>query len=239
MLRRASSDWTWKLITIAPRWDPSDARSYSVEGLRERLDDVRARWVRCWEGGLAAEGLAAAYWRAECSIGGHVHAHILYRGPWLSPGWLAELAGCYVDVRMVRAKRRDGDMSSAIKDAVREAVKYTLKSPSILHRAWVAGAEFRTPHPELAASWVLATRRRHIVDAYGVMIDAIRAEKACKPDAEGDPDLDACSSCGSIDLDEPETVRVADIARSVWSFTRCAKTPWGQALPARIRVVRG
>jgi hypothetical protein len=231
--------WRWKLITIAPQWDPTAAYSYSVEGLRARFESLRDRWRALWDGGMDAGGLAAAYFRVEMSVGGHVHAHVLYHGPWVVKDWAARTAGCFVDVRAVEG----ADADTALRDAVREAVKYTLKSPSVLRRAWVIGdgaqGRYRVAHPELAAAWVLALRSRRTVEAYGVMRAAVAAQSATTP-PEGDraPAPVVCGSCGSVDLSEARVERVATIARFVWSFGRCAKTPWGQALPPKVTVMR-
>lgn len=228
--------WGWKLVTIAPKWDPAAAWSYGVEGLRARLEDVQAKWRELWRAGLDVEGLAGAYARVENSITGHVHLHALYFGPWFSDRWAATVAGCFVDVRAVKARE--------LAAAVKEAVKYTLKSPSPLRGAWVAGAHYRTPHPELAASWVLATRHRRTVEAYGVFRRALSAELATQPDGSAMEKPRACSSCGSCELSDARKERVAELARVLgvkgWTFRGSARGAihGNTALPARIAVVR-
>ena len=240
LIGRGVAAWGWKLITIAPQWSPAAAYSYSVEGLRARLDDVRARWRALWDSGLAVEGLAAAYARVEISMGGHVHLHVLYFGPFLVQPWAQATAGCHVDVRAVK-----GD---EVKRATREAVKYTLKSASPLRGAWVGGAHYRTPHPELAAAWVLATRHRRTVEAYGTFRAAVHAElNTTTDDEKARESLRGCASCGSDDLSEPRTERVEELARRLgvngWRWRPTAAgavaAACGRAtLPARIGVVR-
>lgn len=230
--------WSWKLITVSPAWDPSDAASYSVAGLQRRLDDLRARWRALWDAGLSVEGLAAAYWRVEISAKGHVHCHALYFGPWQSDEWCAAQVGCFVDVREVEAGA-DG----TVDDAVREAVKYALKSPTATRAAWVAGLDpSTTVHPELAARWVVATRHRRLAEPYGTMRDAMRAAEEC--DAP-ESTQHGCASCGSLDLDGGRSMRTVAIARELgareqWTFTarsvRLGGVPF--ALPARVSIER-
>jgi hypothetical protein len=217
--------WSWKLLTISPRWDPTDRHAYSVPALRARLDDVRGRWRALWSEGLSVEGLAAAYVRVELSSHGHVHLHALYYGPFVTADWLSETAGCFVDVRAIDA------------EGVREAVKYVLKAPSPLRGAWVGGERATVTHPELAARWVVATRHRRLAEPYGVLREAIAAAEVCdEPEA---PKPRACASCGSLDLVGDRLVSTAALAKELatagrwtWVPTKTAGTP----LPARVSI---
>lgn len=219
--------WSWRLVTISPAWDPSSEDAYSVSALRTRVADVRERWRRVWSGGADAEGLAAAYLRIEMSEKGHIHAHVLHFGPWLSSAWVARLAGCFVDVRAL-----DGD-------GVREAVKYAVKAPSALRGGWVGGASTATViHPELAARYVVATRGRRLAEPYGIMRDAISAAQVCE--APETPAAPSCASCGSCDLSPARTERTVDIAvqlgpRWTWHAT---DRPGGVRLAPRVALGR-
>lgn len=190
--------WSWRMVTLSPRWSPGERASYTPAALAARLDAVRAAWARLWSEHLGCGGHAAAYLSVEVSAGGHVHLHALHYGPWVSQRALAACARMMVDVR--RAKG----------DAVREVVKYALKGPSP-RGAWMGGESARVPHPRLAAAWVVATRGRRLVEPYGVMRDALHAVDACEPDEEPEPPR--CASCGCADLTDPVRLHTADVAR--------------------------
>lgn len=225
--------WGWKLVTISPRWDPSDATAYTVGALRARLDDVRERWRKLWAEGLGVEGLAGAYVRVELSSRGHVHLHALYFGPWQSKAWCARAAGCFVDIRQIEGE-----------GGVREAVKYALKSPSPMRGGWVGGETATVTHPTLAARWVVATRSKRLAEPYGVMRDAVAAAQACEEsdDASEAPTPKACASCGCSDLSDEHQVKTAEIARDLtaragWSW-HATDSPVRGRLPARVSIAR-
>ena len=228
--------WSWKLITISPQYSVGDAASYSVGGLRARLEDVKERWRRLWESGLDAGGLAGAYLRVELSMKGHLHAHVLYYGPHVVKRWAADVVGCFVDVRAVG---RDG----SFKRGIREAVKYTLKAPSPLRAWWVAGARNRVPHTRLAGAWVVASRGRRLAEPYGMMRQALAAHDACEPSTNPQPGPRACASCGSEHLSAPRCEATALVARALltrWRFhaSKGGELSWGKVFPARITIER-
>lgn len=185
--------WRWRLVTVSPPWDPKRGDAYSVAGLRARLADLRARCETVWSHAMAVGGLAAATFRVELSALGHVHAHVLYFGPYQHARHLSRLAGCHVDVRELRAQ---GDDFRAMRRAVVEATKYALKAPSGMRQQWVAGESWRVVHPELAAAWIVATRDQQLVTHRGTMRDAIAAELACAPPPPADgPAVLTCGHC--------------------------------------------
>ena len=247
---REAERWGWRLVTISPRWAPWEREGLTVNGLRRRCDDVLSRWRRCWEGGARAGGAAAATVSVELSSGGHVHAHVLYFGPYLTREWWQRVAGCHVDVRAVarvpgvrddggelerleRRAERDGldaldkGQRAALRGALREALKYALKAPSPNSAAWIAGAARSIAHPELAARWTLAARHAQLVRHYGVMREAVELAGD-----EGDAAVDArepldavapCRRCGSLELEPPQLVptdRVAALLGASWSLRR-------------------
>lgn len=233
--RRAG--WGWKLLTISPRWSPSSVWDYSVGGLRARLDDLRARWAALWGAGLDCGGLAGAYLRVELSAGGHIHAHVLYYGPYLQRRWASGVAGCFVDIKAI-----NGD---ELRRGVRETVKYVLKSPSPLRAWWIAGARNRTPHVRLAGAWIVATRGRRLAEPYGVMRDALTAHDACGDGASTSQKtaVRACASCGSESISDARREATAVVARALrhrWRFhpTRAGDLSAVRAFPARITVSR-
>lgn len=191
--------WRWKLVTISPPWDPLDAGEYTPAGLRARVRAALESFKRAWDAGARAGGLAAATLRVEVSTFGHVHLHVLFRGPWIDQRWWARQCGCIVDVRALKGPR-----------GVVEAVKYTLKMPTPTRGEWLSGDARRVPHPELAANWLVATRRAQLLRHVGVMREAIIAEEACGEERDEERDEGArcrCASCGS-DLSSAEVALV-------------------------------
>jgi hypothetical protein len=224
----ARDGFGWKLVTISPRWRPTSEDELSVAGLGRRLDDVTARVARVWHEVLSVGGLAAATSSVELSDGGHVHAHVLYYGPYLVKKHLTKVAGCHVDVRSVEPhekgdaawswESRDGAFRAGdtVRDAVVEAVKYCVKLPSETH-AWLSGEARRVIHPSLVARWMVACRSRQLVRHYGVMLDALAESVSKKPEAEDEAtsvqeaQIVPCRHCGrEIDLgaNPPRRVRL-------------------------------
>lgn len=230
--------WRWKLITISPKWAPKDRGEVSVAGLRRRVDDVLARWAMCWAAGAKAGGLAAAYASVELSAGGHVHVHVLYLGPYVASSWWARVAGCFVDVRAVDDVP-GADVSMPGPGALREALKYALKSPSVWSRRWLEGEARTVAHPLLAAAWVMATRRHQIARAYGTFRVAL-GELEDNEKLEVAPCVELCASCGAeIPSAAPavlrETVDVVKALRERWSF-RGGVHPRAGPLPPRVKI---
>lgn len=214
---RDLSTWSWKMITVSPPWEPTRASELSPEGLRARVDDVLARVTDLWRDGLSVGGLGSATIRVELSSKGHVHAHVLYYGPWLVQSWAARVAGCVVDVR--RAKDFGGGNDP--RAAVREAVKYATKSPSPTRHEWIAGERWRVMHPELAAAWTSGTRHQQLLRHRGVIRDAISAEElAAAVDAPA-TQPHCCThkglggyACGR-ELGPAQLVRTSELAREL------------------------
>lgn len=247
--------WGWKLVTLSPRWDPTDAAAYEPAAMRERADDVLARWSRCWEAGARAGGLAAATVRTEMSAGGHIHVHVLYRGPWVPQEWWQETAGCIVDVRAIRATSARGAEREAkraeesaaayaervLRGAVTEAVKYALKTPTPTSPEWMAGDRREVVHPELAARWMIATRHMQLIRHYGVMADAIAAEIELAEPPEERPADSRCASCGSELHTEASSLHpTAKVARALGPLWKAPPgvSRWGVPLPKRVQITR-
>lgn len=195
--------WRWKLVTISLAWKPLDATEYTPARLRQRAAAAVEAWRRAWDAGARAGGLAAATVRVELSARGHVHVHVLYRGPYIAQKWWAKVCGGIVDVRTINPGP-DGD-------GMREAVKYTLKLPTTSAARWVAGESCDAPHPTLAASWCIATRNVQLVRHLGVMRDAIAAEQVTPAPSEGDDAGPRCASCGA-GIGHTEAVMVSTVA---------------------------
>ena len=155
--RAAAKGWGWRLVTLSPQWRPADPRELTPKGLARRIADVFDRWSKVWAD-LSCGGLASAFVSIECSEKGHVHLHALVYSPFASKGFLRTRAGCFVDVRAV-----DGNA------AVREAVKYTVKSVSPLSHRWIAGGKAHVIHPALAAAWIAATHHEQLGRVLGLV----------------------------------------------------------------------
>ena len=173
---RESKSWRWKLISWGPRYDPADPVSYEPKALRDRVGEVFAAFSRCWDAGACAGGLAFSALHIENSIPGHVHGHALYFGPFIAQSWWQDTAGCIVDVREIKTGV-DGKPNIG---GVVEAVKYALKTPSPVRSGWVAGEKWTVPHPDLAASWTIATIRLQLHRYYGIADDCVREGKAAR-----------------------------------------------------------
>lgn len=181
---RNLGSWSWKMVSVSPPWDPAAEADVSVGGLQRRLADLLARVDALVAEVLSVAGLAAITVRVEFSALGHVHAHVLYFGPWVVPSFAAEVAGCIVDVRAAttnRKRARPTDfVADTLRDAVKECIKYAVKLGSPLSAEWLAGATRRVVHPELLARWLIATYNRNLIRHRGVMSDALAAVDACE-----------------------------------------------------------
>lgn len=176
--------WGWKLVTVSPPRDPSSGLELSVGGLKGRLEDLLERVDALVSEVLSVGGLAAITVRVELSDTGHVHAHLLYFGPFVVQSFASDVAGCIVDVRKAttnKASAGDQDfVADSIRDAVTECVKYAVKLASPLSAEWMAGAARRVVHPGLLAAWLVATYNRNLIRHRGVMSDALAAADACE-----------------------------------------------------------
>lgn len=236
--RRAHTDaWRWRLITVSPPWSPTDPREVDPAGLARRVADLRARCAALWDHALSIGGLAAVTMRVELSARGHVHMHMLYFGPWQHAMHLRRVAGCVVDVRLVRPDRDTrgvvldrGEVRAGgvdIEGAVREVAKYALKSPGSCAQEWTAGASRRVAHPRLVAAWQTATRDAQLVTHRGTMRGALAAADLDPPQA---PQLAPrqCPACRAP---------VSEVG-TVWSVARLARTLTPHAWRACVRWAR-
>jgi len=234
----ARGRWAWRMVTLSPKWAPSERESYSPRALAARLDEVRAAWSRVWHEHLSAGGFAAAYTAVECSAGGHVHLHALHYGPFVLQESLARSARMMVDVRAAHG------------NAAREAVKYALKGPTP-RASWMGGESAEVTHPRLAAAWVVATRSRRLVEPYGAFRAALHAEDECTPSDEEETEHrePECASCGSRSLTDPARRVTAHVAREAHELARATgKERWslraevdarsGAKIPARVKIRR-
>lgn len=201
--RAKDPQWNWKLITIAPQWNPSDPDELTVAALQKRVDEIWAMWRAIWAR-VGIGGLGAAMVSIEISRG-FVHAHALVWSPWLEQTHLVALAqsasarAVHVDIREAAAtddpKTRGMSISQRVKHAVKEAVKYAAKAPSP-RLDWVSGERRPVQHPELVARWSIAMRSRQLGRVYGL---------ARRPDLDASKDelspRHACPTCEGQTLD--------------------------------------
>lgn len=234
--------WGWKLVTVSPKWTPTDAHAYTQEGLAARAADVWSRWEALRDR-YSAGGLAASVASIECSEAGHVHVHALMYGPWIEHTHACEVAGCHVDVRAIEgaartgakawrvkwseakhltkderlSRARESSPELALRRAIGEAVKYLAKTPTPLRDGWIAGASARVMHPSLAACWLLAMRGAKASRVYGPARDAIAAERALRDARDREPTarVQHCRSCGSLSLSAPQCEHTPAIARAL------------------------
>ena len=195
--------WGWRMVTISPPRDASDATEATPRALRERVCAVWGRWRRVWRE-AAVRGLAASWARVELSATGHVHIHALYYGPFLPQVWLAKLAGCIVDVRGLRDVPGVSP-DKALEGMIREAAKYALKSGSPGSKGWLAGEASSVVHPRLAAAWTVGTRNLRLRESYGLAHEATAASEVCDPPEAPAPV--ACWQCGA-DLSSVDAVLI-------------------------------
>lgn len=193
--------WGWRLITLSPKWNPRNTEELTVSALAKRWDDVTKRWRKLHkELGPAVCAVVSV----EMSAGGFVHLHALAFCPvFLEKNWLQEQIGqgCYVDIRALKTRRYKGLAPlAAFHKALKEAVKYAVKSTSPLSAAWLSGAKRRVVHPELAARWTVATHKRQLGRVYGELLrDAMKATEPEKPalGAEKPERKGHCWSCSA------------------------------------------
>lgn len=180
--------WGWRLITIAPQWSPADPREVAPKGLARRVKEVLDRWDDVWAA-VSCGGLASAFLSVESSAKGHVHLHALVYSPFVTNRYLSRLAGCFVDVRAVDGER-----------AVREAIKYTVKSVSPLSHRWIGGGKAHVIHPGLAAAWIAATHHVQLGRVVGLVRGLCADDEAADaPDpTPAEPSVRKCRCCDAV-----------------------------------------
>lgn len=226
-------EWGWRLLTISPPWDPRNSEELTVRGLKRRYEDVLARWRSVRE---ALGPAVSAIVSVELSSGGFVHAHALCFMPsFVNQTWLCNKAGCFVDVRALRPKYKKGRKPlDAFRAALKEGVKYAVKTKSPLAGDWIAGKRRKMVHPELAARWTIAMHKRQLARVYGeVLRDALKATE--KPKSEKEPCKErTCFACGSSRLSDESflpTRSVAAVLGPLWGRS----VRWERVIPGRVK----
>lgn len=236
--------WRWTLLTISPRWNPTDPDELTVEGLTRRILDVWDRWHRVWSQCLAAGGLAGATARLEISTAGHVHLHAMVFGGFVRAEKLQLVAGCFVDRRA--PKVRQGESAERVMEKfVREAVKYAVKATSSTRWGFVSGEESRSGasmSPVLAARVTVALESMQTIRHYGPMLDAVGAERAMEPTPSDEPGDDLadqraprCPCCGADALLPVQIRRTVDVAREL----RAVGWQWGSRPSSAVERLAG
>ena len=247
---RSREEFSWKMVTLGAQWNPTDENEYRVKALGERLDEVLAAFQRLLAAGADVGGLAAASLHIEVSLSGHIHAHVLYYGPFITQKWWSRNANTgakrkiSVDVRAIYDKKNPDDRAVVTPDSITgglsEAVKYALKAPSMLDAGWVAGTyRKRVMHPKMAARLQKVLAGVPTLRHYGLMRAAMeRVNRAKKErdqvrDEESEVQDDAprgpkCCECGARITTEPRrelSSSVARVLRGKWG--RIVTFEWG------------
>jgi hypothetical protein len=232
--RLRENTWGYKLLTISPPWNPSDPTEYTTARIRARIEDCFARWGRIWAK-LGCEGLAAAIVSVEVSDGGHIHLHACLWAPYVQESHLAKLAGCFVHIREVKASPNDKilrglNIEESLYKAIKEAVKYTCKAPSS-KQDWVNGARRKVLHPELAVRWVMATKNMQLGRTYGLMKDAMKAERAANAGDAAQAQADnqsglQCPHCRTPLTGFPRVENTRELAKALTEWEWKHRVKW-------------
>ena len=231
----AQACWGWRLVTVSPQWRPSDPRECSALRLAARRKSALAAWKRIWAQ-IETGGLAAAQVSVELSDAGHVHVHALVYSGWLSKKYLRALAGCFVDVREVSARPCDVaryGAEGAVARALREAVKYAIKSPGPRRQSWQGGQRYRVAHPGLVARWTIANERAQLGRAYGVLRDCFEASEAEASSAPQPERPHTCPVCKAPLSGEGRRVTTRDLARSLSPWEWRSRVEWRRLVPSK------
>jgi len=186
--------WRWRSLTLAVPWSPSDPESYTVDAMRARLRTLWAQWRCLWTWRLAVGGHASASVHAEISTGGHIHLHVLYRGPWVDAKSLETiLLDSWSETEVGRVWV--GDVYGAHGDASREAAKYVTKGSGPSSGRWMSGGPCVAIDPVLAARWVRAQGKQQLARHYGRMRIAFAATRTVG--VRDVVDVCSCRACGA------------------------------------------
>lgn len=226
--------WSWRLLTISPPWNPRNSEELTVKGLKRRYEEVLGRWH---EVRRALGPAVSAVVSVELSSGGFVHLHALCFMPeFVTSKYLAQKAGCFVDVRALRAKHKPGrSTADAVRAALKEGVKYAIKNASPLSGAWIAGKRRKLVQPELAARWTVATYRRQLGRVYGeILREALALTKKEQKKKEHVEPVRTCFACKSANLGDPQIFLSAVVAARLgplWSRS----TVWERWRPPKVQ----
>ena len=247
---RTKDEFSWKMVTIGAQWDPTDVFEYRVKALGERLDEVLKAFQRLLAAGADVGGLAAASLHIEISLSGHIHAHVLYYGPFITQKWWQRNANVgakrriSVDVRAIYDKKNPQDRAVVTPDSITgglsEAVKYALKAPSMLDAGWVAGMyRKRVMHPRMAARLQKVLRGVPTLRHYGLMRAAMALVNKAKKEGDQARDEESemqdeaprgpkCCECGARITTEPRRELSSSVARALrGTWGRIVTFEWG------------
>lgn len=220
----------WTFVTVSPQYAPDDPSELSPEGLRSRLDAVRAA-VRA----IVREGrkaIHAAFVAFELSGTGHVHAHAMVASTYLDARWIDRTAA------LAGGREVHVWIEEASADSAREVAKYTAKLCSPLDEGALAGERRELMAPELAAAWEVATYGARLHERFGAL-RRLRMPEGGEPPAPADTTTH-CASCGTVGewrwsfrplrrwVEECRRRGVAALDGSI-QLDRRTKTPWDRA----------
>jgi hypothetical protein len=205
----AAPDYRWQLLTLTTRYRPDLEEDVTWQALRIRARLVAKAATKLWQKALKVSG-GAMFRSTECSVRGHVHAHLLYFGPDVDESALSDLAQklCGDGIGYIHKRPIEGGdgKGNQFPFEVARAARYMAKGTSGYGAEFNEGYhgydsnninEVKTMHPKLAARWEVATQRIHMVQKYG----AFRGLDYCRSDYRYEPPDDsktACESCGKV-----------------------------------------
>jgi hypothetical protein len=162
--------WADKLVTLSPQWNEAVEESYLQEGTSARFKVVNraGRKTAAW----IARQYKCAVWLTMENAHGHIHAHLLVRGPYIPQSLIkAEFNRWLEPVYVGNTQVMDGSGFAHIKLAkgTREVTKYATKSGSVMDEGWLAGDGRECTNPTIVARWAIATHGARLTEAYGLL----------------------------------------------------------------------
>lgn len=169
-----NAHWEWKELVIGQEWEPMNPEDWTRQGLTRRINLVIKQLERFWEL-CNFSGCATAISNIEISVAGHIHAHVLYYGPFLDMDWLnrgledIERAGKITVGSLRKPRKKLKKTDNYLLEALKETIKYCVKGPSPLDWQWIKGDPRPVLHPEIQALWVIVTKDLQLIRRSGVI----------------------------------------------------------------------
>lgn len=209
--------YSWRLIVLTTKYDPSDPNDLTWQALRERVEICNEAAKRLWEKLLRSPG-SGMMRHTESGKHGHVHLNLIYYGPLVLKEEIEAVAQKthprigHADVQTIDHARRwtgkgyiedQADDCRGSKEGLKRAVKYVAKG---LHTDGIWNENFDREEqwammvdPRLAVRWELATYRMHLTQRYGVLRGLDLDEEGEDLTLSTDDDRETpCDNCGVV-----------------------------------------